>query len=66
MGKVKGQRTIQVDTAGRPGGPPAGGDRKAPLPWEATSKKCGVGGGVYLQDVTEFAHMTDVTFKAQA
>lgn len=44
MGKVKGQRTIQVDTAGRPGGPPAGGDRKAPLPWEATSKKCGVGG----------------------
>lgn len=46
MGKVKGQRTIQVDTAGRPGGPPAGGDRKAPLPWEATSKKCGGGGRI--------------------
>lgn len=30
------------------------------------ARRGGGGGGVYLQDVTEFAHMTDVTFKAQA
>lgn len=64
-------RIIQVDTAGRPGSLPTGGDRKrrardkAPLPWEASRKKWG-GGAVYLQDVTEFVRMTDLTFKAQA